>query len=214
MMTRRSAILAAAGILGLFSIAGTGLVTLAQHGTAGRIAENQRQTLLHTLQAVLPPQRYDNDILADVTHVSSPELDPRRPVAVYRARQQGAPVAAVLEATAPDGYSGEIRLLVAIKASGELAGVRVLSHKETPGLGDPIEDNKSDWILRFTGLSLQNPSYGQWKVKRDGGAFDQFTGATITPRAVVKAVFRALQYFDTHKTELFDAESTGPGAAE
>lgn len=207
MTASHNTVLTAAGIIGLFSVVGIGLVSLVQHGTANRIADNQRQTLLHTLQAVLPPERYDNDILADMTLVESPELDPRRAVPVYRARRQGVPVAAVLETAAPDGYSGEIRLLVAILASGELAGVRVLNHKETPGLGDPIEETKSDWILRFTGLSLQNPSFGLWKVKRDGGAFDQFTGATITPRAVVKSVFKALQYFNLRKNALFEAES-------
>ncbi|MBS1213109.1 MAG: rsxG [Proteobacteria bacterium] len=207
MMRVSKTILLAAGILGLFSVLATGLVSVVHHGTRERIAENQRQTLLHTLQAVLPADSYDNDILKDAIEVEHPDLDAHRPVPVYRARRGGQPVAAVLVPTAPDGYNGEIKLLVAIYKNGELAGVRVLTHKETPGLGDPIEESKSDWVLRFSGLSLDNPPVMQWKVKRDGGAFDQFTGATITPRAVVKAVRKALSYFDLNKKALFAEEA-------
>ena len=108
----------------------------------------------------------------------------------------------LLRAVAPDGYSGSIQLLVAVLADGSLAGVRVLAHKETPGLGDKIELKKSPWIQSFTGKSLQNPDEAGWGVKKDKGQFDQFAGATITPRAVVKAVHHALQYFDAHRGEL------------
>ena len=104
---------------------------------------------------------------------------------------------------APDGYSGNIHLLVAIKYDGTLAGVRVVNHKETPGLGDAVEAERSNWILGFTGKSLTNPGKKGWAVKRDGGQFDQFTGATITPRAVVKAVYKTLEYYQQHKTQLF-----------
>lgn len=193
----------AAAILGLFSVLGTGLVAWVHEGTGPRIAENQRQTLLHTLQALIPAATYDNDILADTIEVSERELGIDKPVAVYRARKAGRPVAAVLATAAPDGYSGEIRLLVAIEADGSLAGVRVVAHKETPGLGDLIDENKSGWIFGFNGRSLENPPPSQWKVKRDGGVFDQFTGATITPRAVVKAVQKTLAYFDRNRDTLF-----------
>lgn len=200
-------VLNAAAILGLFSVLGTGLVALVHEHTAARIAENQRQTLRHTLQALIPPNWYDNDMLADAIEVSDADLDASRPVPVYRARKGGQPVAAVLSPGAPDGYNGEIRLLVAVRADGTLAGVRVLAHRETPGLGDPIDENKSDWILGFDGRSLSDPPEALWKVKRDGGAFDQFTGATITPRAVVKAVRKILAYFARNKDALFAAQA-------
>lgn len=202
-----SSVLNAAKTLALFSVIGTGLVALVHAITQDRIAENQRQTLLHTLQILVPAESYDNDLLADTIEVSGPELGSARTVSIYRARKAGQPVAAVLTTTAPDGYNGDIRVLVAIQADGTLAGVRVLAHKETPGLGDPIEESKSDWILRFTGLSLVNPPHEHWKVKRDGGAFDQFTGATITPRAVVRTVRNALEYFAVYRGTIFTEQA-------
>ena len=192
----------AAVILGLFSVLGMGLVTWVHQGMAARIEENQRQTLLHSLQNLLPADHYDNDLIADVVQINLSEQG-LKPVTVYRARKFGKPVAAVFSTVAPDGYNGEIRLLVAVKADGSLAGVRVLEHKETPGLGDLIDENKSHWIFGFNGLSLGNPPEKQWKVKRDGGAFDQFTGATVTPRAVVKAVKNILLFFKANKETVF-----------
>ena len=109
--------------------------------------------------------------------------------------------------TAPDGYNGDIRLLAAIDVTGTVLGVRVVSHRETPGLGDPIEVERSDWVLGFTGKSLLSPQGKSWAVKRDGGEFDQFTGATISPRAVVKAVHNTLLYFKTNQKSLFETAS-------
>ena len=192
----------AAVLLGLFSVLGMGLVTWVHDSTAARIEENQRQTLLHSLQNLIPADHYDNDLLADAVQISLSERG-LKPVTVYRARKSGKPVAAVFSTVAPDGYSGEIRLLVAVKADGSLAGVRVLAHKETPGLGDLIDESKSLWILGFDGLSLGNPPEKQWKVKRDGGSFDQFTGATVTPRAVVKAVKNILLFFKANQETVF-----------
>jgi electron transport complex protein RnfG len=106
--------------------------------------------------------------------------------------------------TAPDGYNGDIRLLAGIDAGGTVLGVRVVSHRETPGLGDPIEVDKSDWILGFANKSLRNPETGGWAVKRDGGQFDQFTGATISPRAVVRTIHNTLLYFETNRQMLFE----------
>jgi electron transport complex protein RnfG len=200
-------VVTAATILGLFSVLGTGLVALVHEHTAARIAENQRRTLLHSLQTLIPANWYDNDMLVDAIEVSDGDLGTGEPVPVYRARQGGRPVAAVLSPSAPDGYNGEIRLLVAVRADGTLAGVRVLAHKETPGLGDPIDEHKSDWILGFDGRSLDDPPEALWKVRRDGGDFDQFTGATITPRAVVKAVRKTLTYFVRNKDALFSARA-------
>ena len=192
----------AAVLLGLFSVLGMGLVTWVHDSTAARIEENQRQTLLHSLQNLIPADHYDNDLLADAVQISLSERG-LKPVTVYRARKSGKPVAAVFSTVAPDGYSGEIRLLVAVKADGSLAGVRVLEHKETPGLGDLIDESKSRWILGFDGLSLGNPPEKQWKVKRDGGSFDQFTGATVTPRAVVEAVKNILSFFKANQEKVF-----------
>jgi electron transport complex protein RnfG len=189
----------------LFAVIGSGLVSFTFDSTAERIADNQRKALLKSLNELVPSDRYDNDIFADTLYVNSRELlGTDDPVPVYRARKNGWPVAAVLAAVAPDGYSGAIRLLVAVNLDGTLAGVRVVQHRETPGLGDAIEAERSDWILGFKGKSLTNPLKKGWKVKRDGGTFDQFTGATITPRAVVKAVHKALLYFQLHAHSLFE----------
>jgi Na+-translocating ferredoxin:NAD+ oxidoreductase subunit G len=198
-------ILISATFLFLFAVIGSGLVAFTYDSTAQRIADNQRKALLKSLNELIPSERYDNDIFTDTLYVVSSELlGADTPVPVYRARKHGWPVAAVLAVVAPDGYNGSIKLLVAINLDGTLAGVRVVQHRETPGLGDGIEAERSDWILGFNGKSLANPVKKGWKVKRDGGIFDQFTGATITPRAVVKAVHKALLYFQIHAHSLFE----------
>jgi len=191
-------ILVSALFLLLFAVVGSGMVALTFDGTRERIADNERRALLQRLDEVISAERHDNDIFNDVIYVTDSELVP-----VYRARKDGTPVAVVLAPVAPDGYSGAIRLLVAINVDGSLAGVRVARHQETPGLGDAIEAERSDWILDFTGKSLGKPPLEAWKVRRDGGVFDQFTGATITPRAVVKAVRKALLYFEAKQKALF-----------
>lgn len=195
-------------LLGLFAIVGTAMVASIHDATAERIAANHRAFLLKSLHILVPPDQHDNDLFTDVITVSHKELlGTDKPVRVYRARRNETPVAAIINAVAPDGYSGSIELLVAIRFDGTLAGVRVVKHKETPGLGDGIEASRSDWILGFDNRSLTDPEKRGWAVKRDGGIFDQFTGATISPRAIVNAVYRSLQYFDTHKDELFDKPS-------
>ncbi|MED5509025.1 MAG: electron transport complex subunit RsxG [Pseudomonadota bacterium] len=191
-------------LLGLFAIVATTLVALTEENTREQIKENQRQALLDGINALIPHDEYDNAILQDTLVLPATEaLGTEEQTSVYRARQNGEPVAAVLTVIAPDGYSGTIRMLVGIYHSGKLAGVRVIDHKETPGLGDKIDVKKDDWILQFEGLSLGNPPASKWKVKKDGGEFDQFTGATITPRAVVAAVRQSLEYFRKHRDELF-----------
>jgi electron transport complex protein RnfG len=202
-------------ILGLFSVIGTGLVALTYEGTAARIAENERQELLRSLHQLIAPSEHDNDLYSDtITVTDKALLGSKDGVTVYRARRAGHPVAAVIAATAPNGYSGNIRLLIGIRYNGTLAGVRVLSHKETPGLGDAIEAERSDWILGFAGKSLQSPDDNGWKVKKDGGQFDQFTGATITPRAVVKAVYNTLRYYEQHRDALFVTDSAATVESE
>ena len=198
-------VLISAIFLFLFAIIGTGLVAYIFESTEERIAENQRRALLKSLNELVPEELYDNDIYADILYVQNGELlGTDAPVPVYRARKNGWPVAAVLAPVAPDGYNGSIRLLVAIQLNGKLAGVRVIQHRETPGLGDRIEAERSDWVLEFNGKSLLDPQENNWKVKRDGGTFDQFTGATITPRAVVKAVKEALLYYKAYGQTLFE----------
>jgi electron transport complex protein RnfG len=191
-------------LLGLFGILGSVLVALTWQGTAERIAQNERDALLRQITTLVPADRIDNDMLADTRQVQAPAELGAAHTTVYSGRRDGRTVAVVLSpVVAPDGYNGPIRLIVGVLADGSLAGVRALSHKETPGLGDRIDARKSDWITRFSGHSLDNPPAARWKVKKDGGAFDQFTGATITPRAVVKAVKQALQWTRTHHAELF-----------
>jgi electron transport complex protein RnfG len=205
-------ILITALLLLLFSMVGTGMVAYTYKSTRSTIAANERANLLRNLNTLVPAERYDNALLNDTLGVRNADLlGTRETVTVYRARKAGQPIAAILAPVAPDGYSGDIKLLVAINADGTLAGVRVTAHRETPGLGDPIEAARSDWILGFTGRSLTNPDEKHWAVKKDGGAFDQFTGATITPRAVVKAVKKSLIYFKRHRETLF-ASSQQPAA--
>ena len=197
-------VLLTAAMLALFAMIGTGLVAVSYTGTRERVAANERATLLKRLDSLLPHGSFDNDVVQDTAQVRDPELlGSKDSVTVYRARRQGKPIAAILTPVAPDGYNGEIKLLVGIRYDGTLTGVRVLGHSETPGLGDPIDEGRSDWITRFAGLSLSNPAVSGWKVKRDGGDFDQFTGATITPRAVVNAVHKSLLYFAQHRALLF-----------
>lgn len=197
--------LTAGGILAAFAIIGAGLVGVTYETTKERIAANEREFLLRSLHELIPTDRQDNDMFSDAISVESQEwLGSKEPVMVYRARKSGEPVAAVIAAHAPDGYSGTIKLLVAVNHSGELAGVRVVSHKETPGLGDSIEIARSNWIKQFDGLSLDSPEKKGWKVKKDGGEFDQLTGATITPRAIVKATYRALVYYRANRERLFE----------
>lgn len=199
-------------ILGLFAVAGTGLVALTHDGTAERIAENERQSLLRSLHQIISPDSHDNDIYTDTIEVSDPLLGTNQPVMVYRARLGKQPVAAVIASIAPDGYAGTIKLLVGINYDGTVAGVRVVSHKETPGLGDAIEAERSDWILGFNGHSLRETKDERWKVKKDGGIFDQFSGATITPRAIVAAVHNTLRYYQNNREALFAAaEESGNG---
>lgn len=201
----RHPIVLAALILTLFAVAGSGLVAFTYSRTADRIAQNEREALLRQLHALVPADSIDNDILQDTAVIRAPEWMGQENTLVYLGRKGGNPVAAVFTPIVPDGYSGPIKLLVAVRHDGTLGGVRVVSHKETPGLGDQVEERKSDWIYSFSGKSLGNPPLDQWKVKRDGGYFDQFTGATITPRSIVHAVKNTLLWYRDHGEALFQA---------
>ena len=150
-------------LLGLFAIIGTAMVALIHDATAERIAANHRAFLLKSLHILVPPEQHDNDLFTDVITVNHKELlGTDKPVRVYRARRNDSPVAAIINSIAPDGYSGSIELLVAIRYDGTLAGVRVVKHKETPGLGDGIEASRSDWILGFDNRSLTDPEKRGW----------------------------------------------------
>lgn len=196
--------LTAAAILGIFAMIGAGLVGMTFEGTKERIATNEREFLLRTLNEMVPAEAYDNDIYADTIAVTSKKLlGSKEPLTIYRARKNNKPIAAIITAHAPDGYNGTIKLLVAVDLAGQIGGVRVLAHKETPGLGDSIEVERSPWINSFYGHSLNAPDKQGWRVKKDGGVFDQFTGATITPRAIVKAVYRALIFYYLNREALF-----------
>ena len=197
-------VLRVGAVLGLFAIVATTMVAFTEQNTRQQIKENERQALLDAINTLIPHEQYDNAILQDTLALpKTGELGTEETTQVYRARKQNQPVAVVLTVVAPNGYSGRIKMLVGIYNDGTLAGVRVINHKETPGLGDKIDASRSNWIKQFEGLSLENPSSAKWKVKKDGGAFDQFTGATITPRAVVKAVKASLEYFKNHREALF-----------
>ena len=198
-------------VLGLFAIATVGLVAVLQQATAGRIANAEREAQVRALSEILPQDSYDNHLLDNSIQLHDPLLGSKSPQTAYIALKDGKPSAVILRATAPDGYSGAIHLLIGIHADGRLAGVRVLGHRETPGLGDKIELAKSAWIRSFDGRSLSNPNEDGWAVKKDRGEFDQFAGATITPRAVVKAVHKALQYFDANQEQLFAAQVKSNG---
>jgi Na+-translocating ferredoxin:NAD+ oxidoreductase subunit G len=197
-------------LLAMFAVVGVGLVAFTHQATKGQIAENERMALLNSLNALVPATSIDNDIVNDKTVVSDIDRLGTEETTVYLGRKAESPVAAVFTSIAPDGYSGQIKLLVAILADGSLGGVRVVAHKETPGLGDKIEVEKGDWIHSFQGKSLKEPAPAKWKVKRDGGIFDQFSGATITPRAIVKAVKNTLLYYDENKKSLFLAKRQAP----
>jgi len=191
-------------LLGLFALICTWLVAITFEVTEEPIAASEKKALLRNLHELIPANLHDNDLFTDVLMVRSQDyLGSDKPLRVFRARQDNQPVALALETVAPEGYGGNIFLLIAIRYDGSLLGVRVSKHKETPGLGDAIEMKRSDWITGFNDKSLTNPDKKGWRVEKDGGEFDQFTGATITPRAIVKAVHRSLQYYQLERDTLF-----------
>lgn len=196
-------------LLAAFGGLGTALVIFTFDSTKEKIEANEKEVLLKNLNNIIPIDSHSNDLLADQLIVpvdsmlDSKNAAANKSMVIYRAWQGKKPVSIAFPITTYDGYSGEIKLLIAIAASGKISGVRVISHKETPGLGDKIEIAKNDWILSFNGKSIINPAPKQWEVKKDGGIFDQFSGATITPRAIVTAVYKALDYFNNNRDKVF-----------
>lgn len=191
----------------VFALTFTLLMTFVYQVTKEPIAESQAAARIALFQQVIAHDKYDNDILKDTVSIAPSTLLGNTTASTASiARMGNQPVAVILEAIAHDGYSGQIKLLVAINLDGTISGVRVLNHTETPGLGDYIDITKSKWIKLFDGESLNKTSASNWAVKKDGGVFDYMAGATITPRAVIKAVQKTLQYFDENKTMLFIPE--------
>lgn len=170
------------------------LVALTQQSNVERIKYNEDQLLIKRLGELV--KGYDNDIIQQKYTLKTKLHGVDQILNIYPAKKQGRVFALLIEHNYPKGYSGNIRLLTGVDSQGVLLGVRVISHRETPGLGDKIETRKSDWIKRFSGLSLSNPSNNHWKVKSDGGVFDAFTGATVTPRAIVSATYQLLELFN------------------
>jgi electron transport complex protein RnfG len=191
-------------LLGLFALICTGLVAVVNDQTAEQIKLQEQNELLRVLQQLIPESLHDNELTAQCTLLQDKEaLGTDSPLPAYIATLKGQPMAIAIEAIAPDGYNGNIKLIVGVNTHGEVLGVRTLSHQETPGLGDKIDLRKSNWVMQFVGKVLGSEDDPQWRVKKDGGDFDQFTGATITPRAYVKAVKRAVGYVNHNQTHIF-----------
>lgn len=198
-ITRNSLLLAGFALLTALLVASTFL------GTKDRISAAERAAEEKALLQIIPRDRHDNAMLDDrlVAPANDPLLQLPEEKSIYVAKRDGTATAVLIPAVAPDGYSGIIELIVGVNRDGSVAGVRVLQHRETPGLGDAVDHRKSDWIMGFKGRSLGNPVKERWTVRKDGGEFDQFTGATITPRAVVQATARVLQYAEDNHGTLF-----------
>ncbi|MEH6569207.1 MAG: electron transport complex subunit RsxG [Halioglobus sp.] len=209
-ISRNSILLAVFAVVTTLLISGTFLLT------KDRIALAQRKAEEKALLQIVPQKRHDNSMLDDKIPVDSSTsgLGLKKDKHIYLAKRDKQVVAAIIPVTAADGYSGDIDLIVGVNANGSVAGVRVLSHKETPGLGDKVDLKKSEWILGFNGKTLNNPERSGWAVKKDKGEFDQFTGATITPRAVVAATLRALEYANNNHSGLFEPKELEASSGE
>ena len=193
----------------------TSLVALTYQSTAQRIIENEKAWLEQSLQPALSGLFYDSGVTESKIVLPPPHgLPGSDPAVIYRIYAGSEPVAALFVVSARDGYSGPIRLLVGVETSGEITGVQVLEHRETPGLGDRVESGKSDWAMQFNRRSLADPTLPGWQIRTDGGEFDQLTGASVTPRAIVKAVKETLLYFGEHREEIFADSPTADPPSE
>ena len=190
-----------------FALVTAGLLAATNEATKEKIAEAERRAAEKALLEIVPAERIDNDLLLDTINVPESawqQLGLKNGGEIHLARKNNEVIAIITNAIAAEGYSGDIKMLTGVNRDGSVAGVRVISHTETPGLGDKIDVKKSDWIRLFAGLSLQKPQIDNWKVKKDGGEFDQFTGATITPRAVVNQVKNVLLFVEDNRQLLFN----------
>ena len=204
--------------LGLFAIFTAGIIAVTQTLTKERIARNEAAFEARTLFELVPEDTHDNDLLDTRFSTALDSLSNQallrlpQPADWFQAKRDGEVTAVLLPLVAPEGYTEAIRLIMAVDRNGELLGVRVIRHKETPGLGDQIESGKTDWIRGFVGESFDKTPPEDWEVKKDGGEFDQLTGATITPRAVVRAVARGLRFYTENRSVLLsnDPASAAP----
>ena len=197
-------------LLGAFALVTTAVLAFTADFTKERIAQAEREAQQKALFEIVPRTSHDNDMLMDTIKVPEDAwagLGLKSGGEIHVARHTDETIAVIIPAVAPDGYSGDIRMIVGINADGSIAGVRILDHHETPGLGDKVDIKKTPWILNFNGKSSSTPELSHWKVKKDGGDFDQFAGATITPRAVVNQIRRVLEFVDSHRDELFKKNS-------
>ena len=191
-------------ILALFALVSTGLIAMTHLVTKDKIAEEIEAAMARRLNEVISATEYDNDVYHDCITINNLEfLGTQENLKAYRMRNQENNYALFMTSVAPEGYAGNITLVIGIYQNGTIAGVRVTEHQETPGLGDKIEIEKSDWIEQFKGKSLENTTKENWLVKKDGGEFDALTGATITPRAIVKSVYKALLYYQQNQGNLY-----------
>jgi len=199
------------GLLGGMGLLASVVLVISDIETRDAIANAEAADKKASLQQVIPQELYDNDLLQDTLVIpatvdEATQEQKSAETTIYLARDKQAQITAVAFEQAGYGYSGLINVIIGIDRAGNILGVRVLSHSETPGLGDGIETEKADWIFAFDGLSLEKMPPEQWKVKKDGGYFDQFTGATITPRAVVKIVHQGLNFYSQHQTDILQQE--------
>ena len=198
-------------ILTAFALLTAGVLAVTYQSTKTKIAAEERKAAQKRLVEIIPAEQHDNDLLADtwpIPHELLAELGLNVATDIHIARENNTPIAVIIPTITRDGYSGDIKMIVGINLDGSIAGVRALAHKETPGLGDKVDIKKSNWILSFNGKSLTNPNSDLWKVKKDGGVFDQFTGATITPRATVRQVKTALTFFAEHRQDILNEKIT------
>ncbi|GAD88401.1 electron transport complex protein RnfG [Vibrio halioticoli NBRC 102217] len=191
-------------ILAMFACITTGVVSITHLLTKDTIQAQQIAQLQGQLNQVIPMSMHDNELYANCLHLNNPALGTQESMPAYVATLDGKPTAVAIETIAPDGYNGAIKLLVGIDLQGKVLGTRVLSQNETPGLGDRIDLRVSDWILSFANKIITPDNHDSWHVRKDGGQFDQFTGATITPRAVVKAVYKTGLYFSQNQEQILN----------
>ena len=185
------------------------LVAITYSLTSERIAANEQAWLEKSLEPALAGLTFEGSVSESMLVVRTPHgLPGPDDVIIYRVYADEHPVAALFAVTARDGYAGAIRVLIGIEYDGKITGIRILEHRETPGLGDKIVSSRSDWVYQFDGRSLGDPRLEEWAIKRDGGEFDQLTGASVTPRAVIKVAKETLIYFAAHRDEIFSASAT------
>lgn len=204
--------------LALFALVTAGVIAMVKLNTAAQIQDNIAQAQAKALYEIVPEASVDNDLLNDVLPLNLPDIEKQLNIHllgpidsqanIHFARSNDKLHSLIFPVAAPDGYTTTIKLLVGIKLDGTVAGVRIVDHKETPGLGDKIELKKSNWVLSFNGKSLLNPDSEKWKVKKNGGEFDSFTGATITPRAVINAVKQALVFYQDYQTSILELKKS------